>query len=125
MTKAKWKSCDATCSCWRHDSAGAGNPNWTGDKATKHALHLRLKRLRGKAKEYGCVDCDGPALEWSQIHDTSGLDLWEHYEPRCRSCHINYDKRFRSGNPTVLSIMKEKSKITAANRSRDSLGRFV
>jgi len=71
-------------------------------------LHSRLKTARGKAVSYLCVDCGGPAREWSYNH--SGIDefvtirdhgraalrystdLWQ-YDPRCRKCHLTFDVR--------------------------------
>lgn len=64
------------------------------------AAHVRL----GKAREHTCVDCEGPASEWSLNHDADALvsnDKYtmgkeyslnpEDYSPRCRSCHRKYD----------------------------------
>lgn len=69
-------------------------------------VHILLKKHRGRAAEYQCVDCPKPAQHWSlsadaeiiyQIgtkHDGNmySLDL-EDYEPRCRKCHYAYDKK--------------------------------
>lgn len=53
--------------------------------------HKRVYRARGPARDQACVDCGKPAREWSQIHGTDGTDEFEHYMPRCRSCHDSYD----------------------------------
>ena len=58
---------------------------------TKQAAHIRLGKIRGKASGQTCVDCNLPALDWSQKHATSGLDLLNDYEPRCRICYRLYD----------------------------------
>jgi len=57
---------------------------------TDNALHKRIVRRYGSAKNYFCVDCDEKAADWSHTHDTDRLDI-ENYEPRCRQCHIVYD----------------------------------
>ncbi len=69
-----------------------------------HAAHKRLHTRRGKAKEYACVDCGGQACDWSHIHGTTGFRC-EHYEPRCRGCHLRYDY-----------TEERKAKISRANK---------
>lgn len=75
---------------------------------TYRQVHGRLKRERGLASNQLCVDCGGPAVEWSFNHDiVDGRDwCWElyqgrwtpysmltvHYDPRCVSCHRLYDR---------------------------------
>jgi hypothetical protein len=78
-----------------------------------HNAHLQVKRARGSASEHLCVDCGGPATDWS-LSLTIAIDrslpiLWEFwthakragarrggrmycmsidaYEPRCVPCH--------------------------------------
>lgn len=81
--------------------SGPDNKSWTGEQATNKAVHQRLRKLRGSARHYACVDCGGPAAHWSYDHKasderycpehgpyTTNLD---HYEPRCVSCHKRYD----------------------------------
>ena len=70
-----------------------GHHNWTGNKASYSARHQRLHAERGSAQQHPCVDCSGPALEWSQVTGSSGLDVYKDYQPRCRSCHMRYDKQ--------------------------------
>jgi hypothetical protein len=54
--------------------------------------HTRVERERGKASQSPCADgCGRQAHDWSQIHGTDGLDVFEHYVPRCRPCHKVYD----------------------------------
>lgn len=76
-----------------------------GDVPTLGAIHRRLYRTRGKATEFACVDCGGPARDWSYnnadpaqlTEERDGtpiaysLDL-DNYDPRCRSCHRKFDK---------------------------------
>src|SRR5262249_32001674 len=42
-------------------------------------------------KDHQCVDCRGPARDWSLIHGRDGNDPAD-FEPRCRKCHIAYDQ---------------------------------
>jgi hypothetical protein len=74
------------------------------------AAHGRVKRVRGLAEALMCVDCGGPATDWSLKKDarharaaTSGREAglrYSHdpndYDPRCRSCHGKYDGWGRS-----------------------------
>ena len=69
-----------------------GHHNWTGDQASYSARHQRLRAIRGSASQFPCVDCQGPAVDWSQVTGSTGLDVYEDYAPRCRSCHASYDK---------------------------------
>jgi len=65
------------------------------------AAHLRIRTDRGPASDYQCIDCAGPAAEWSY----SGNDASEiesrvgpysldptFYDPRCVSCHRKHDQ---------------------------------
>ena len=57
---------------------------------SKNAIHKRLRRIKGSAWYYDCVDCGAEAEHWSWIHDTDPTDI-HNYEPRCVSCHQKYD----------------------------------
>lgn len=75
-----------------------------GEVPTFDAAHKRLNRARGSAKSFPCVDCGGPASEWSYDHTDPealfervgavmtpySLDL-DRYVPRCVSCHRRFD----------------------------------
>ena len=80
------------------------NSCWKGDAASYAAVHLRLRTERGPARTHPCVDCGEGAHDWSY----NGLDEHEvrsprgvysvnpnNYDPRCRSCHRQYDARMR------------------------------
>ena len=54
-------------------------------------MHSRLRRERGRAAECDCVECADRALDWAQIHGTTGRDIWRDYQPMCRKCHMAYD----------------------------------
>jgi len=77
------------------------NPNWSGDDATYAAVHLRLRRQRGRADQHSCVDCGKRAAHWSYPHTTPtpgpmpySVNLSD-YEPRCASCHRRLDNAAR------------------------------
>jgi hypothetical protein len=69
-------------------------------------LHLRIGSARGPASSYECVDCGGPAREWSYNHSGIGQyqawsqatdqylpasnDIYQ-YDPRCTRCHKIFD----------------------------------
>lgn len=73
------------------------------------AFHTRLRRQLGSAAMQACVDCNDKAEEWSYNHldpnealveSRSGRKLVrysasaEYYEPRCKSCHRKFDRRY-------------------------------
>lgn len=79
---------------------GAESHHWTGDGATYTAMHLRVRKARGRAAEHLCIDCRRPAAQWS--YDRADPDQRqsaegpysvriEHYEPRCVPCHKRFD----------------------------------
>lgn len=64
------------------------------------SAHRRVEMKRGKAREYECVDCGGPAEQWSytghaENEFTQGNLHYSgdpaDYAPRCRHCHAVYD----------------------------------
>lgn len=63
--------------------------------------HSRVRYDKGPASAHRCVDCGGPAAEWSydhsdpnELHSDKGyaysLDS-DHYQPRCAQCHRTFD----------------------------------
>ncbi|XBA13391.1 hypothetical protein SEA_XENIA2_64 [Gordonia phage Xenia2] len=102
------KKCQPDCKCGKHAFKGAANHKWTGDKPTFGAMHQRLRREFGPARDYLCNDCDGLAKEWSKIHDREGYDL-DDYEPRCGPCHAKYDYDIVH-NPEVVTRRQETRK---------------
>jgi NUMOD3 motif len=70
---------------------------------TYGSVHRELRLRMGSAKILSCVDCGNPAYDWSLKKGSSDLVFdvdWPgwfsveagDYEPRCRSCHISYDR---------------------------------
>lgn len=53
--------------------------------------HYHMRKANGKARDYYCQHCDGPAEQWAQVHDSSGWDPENDYLALCRSCHRKYD----------------------------------
>lgn len=68
-------------------------PKWTGDNVGYSGAHDRVKRARGAAKEYKCVDCGNQAQHWSYVgNDPRKWSGNVHeYEPRCAKCHRRLD----------------------------------
>lgn len=69
---------------------------------TYSAAHRRITALFGKATEQDCVDCGGPASQWSFDHDAEIVRVDDNrgfpyspdpsfYNPRCIPCHRIYD----------------------------------
>ena len=84
--------------------SGAESPHWKGADATYNSVHYRIRSHYGSARDYACVDCDGPAAQWSydgldpeQRYDTETGCAYthkpEHYAPRCIPCHVAYDRQ--------------------------------
>lgn len=69
-------------------------------------IHTNLRRLRGAAKNYQCVNCFGTAQDWAYVHNTDPFDIY-HYVPRCRDCHNKYD-----------GFLKEQSGVKNNNGSK-------
>lgn len=69
------------------------------DQRRKHRqFHDRLRAMRGCASDHPCVDCCGPAKEWSweggsieTYGDKVFVDDFDQYVPRCQSCHRRKD----------------------------------
>lgn len=55
------------------------------------ANHNRVRKAKGKASDYPCVDCSKDARDWAHIHDKPKGDV-NSYQPMCRLCHQAYDR---------------------------------
>lgn len=55
-------------------------------------LHNRVRKARGPASNYACVDCEKRAQHWATLHGTDGTDVMAHYQPMCVPCHFAYDQ---------------------------------
>ena len=88
---------------WRGSRSGQNNGKWAGDAVTYEGAHLRLRSIRGRARDFSCVDCGEPAQEWSYNHDDPNEKRMpdgtrpysgdpSHYSPRCLHCHRKMDR---------------------------------
>lgn len=83
---------------------GELHPRWRGDNAGYAAIHDRVKRARGRARDHECVECGGPAAEWA--YDNADprelVAVWcgsevrystdpSHYLPMCVRDHRRFD----------------------------------
>ncbi len=73
-----------------HPERGASSPNWTGDDASYRAVHKRLEKERGKAREHTC-ECGDPAEHWAFDEPTGYSTDTSRYRPLCVSCHRTAD----------------------------------
>lgn len=76
-----------------------------GIPRTYSRAHNRLKEVRGVAVDHRCVDCGGPAADWSLKRDALNVSIQvggkrdglafssdpEDYEARCKLCHAAHD----------------------------------
>ncbi len=82
-----------------------GNPFHPPIRSTSYsAAHSELRRARGSASLYRCVDCDGPAEQWSydyqepnpRLGGADGISPYsfdiDRYDPRCAICHVAFDR---------------------------------
>lgn len=89
----------------RRVPSGEKSPHYRGDEIGYSAAHWRLRKQRGKASNYACVDCDLQAEHWSydlkdpncRYENFQGKTLAyslkvEHYQPRCVQCHALHDR---------------------------------
>lgn len=100
---------DPTVLLYRVGDTGPLHPCWRGEDITYSSAHSRTRAVRGQAHLHPCVDCGGPAAQWSYDHNDQGqiesvngpysVDP-QRYEPRCVPCH----KRFDLGRTYVRCI---------------------
>ena len=67
------------------------------------AVHSRLYRSRGYAREHKCIGCGGQALDWAYQYSAGSSELvlegrryssnLDDYAPMCRSCHSAFDRQ--------------------------------
>jgi hypothetical protein len=83
---------------WR-PRRGEAHPYWAG--GSYQTAHKRVRGRNGPASDHTCVDCAGPAREWSYDHSDPNQCIsargrpysWniDCYQPRCRPCHRTMD----------------------------------
>lgn len=80
---------------------GEEHYSWAGEDSGYVNTHQRMRKAKGKASDHPCVDCGGPARDWSYRHDGTmrlidsvgspySTDP-DDYVPRCKACHNVYD----------------------------------
>ena len=79
------------------------------------AWHKRVKKARGPASGYACVDCGEPAEDWSTV-DSASDDILVRFQPRCRKCHRHHDGAVGRGNHQS-KLTDEKVKELRARRA--------
>ena len=110
--RGRW---DCTCDCGtdtevRTGDLNSGSVTSCGDRSTHlrmdtcgyGAVHDRITRDRGPARDHVCVECGGVASHWSYDHTDPEVLIdqrlgipysmdHDHYQPRCVPCHKTYD----------------------------------
>lgn len=86
--------------------SGPAHVQWRGDAVSYFAVHERIKRKLGSAKNYQCA-CGQPARQWAydrtdpnELRDATGpysTDL-NRYQPMCVPCHKRMDLAHIRGN---------------------------
>lgn len=74
---------------------------WRGENVGYAGAHRRVKKARGSASEYACVNCSGPARDWAYDRTDPDEKISEdgmvystridHYQPMCVACHRAFD----------------------------------
>ena len=92
MIRRDHRSCSRACGYQLARAARqAANPSYA-------VWHGRVKKARGPASGYTCVDCGKPAQDWSTVNPFS-TDIRVRFQPRCRRCHRYHDGAAGEGNP--------------------------
>ena len=109
MIRRDHQSCSRACGNELARTARqAANPSYD-------VWHKRVKKARGPASGYVCVDCGAPAEDWSTVNPSSP-DVRVRFQPRCRKCHRDYDGIVGEGNPRA-KLTDEKVRALRARRA--------
>lgn len=96
---------------------------WGGTDVSYATAHARVSAAKGKARSHACVDCGGPAQQWSYDYNDPNERAGkggphgfspECYSPRCFPCHGMFDSEMnaaRAGSddlamPVVASTVR-------------------
>lgn len=91
MIRRDRRSCSRACGYeLARATRQAPDPSYDG-------WHHRVKKARGPARGYVCVDCGKAAQDWSTVNPSSD-DIRARFQPRCRRCHRHYDGAVGEGN---------------------------
>lgn len=87
-----------SCGCYRREHAAR---QFSREALTYMGAHSRVARVRGRASLHSCADCGESAFEWTYTYRDPNALVDErgrvfsldpaYYEPRCRSCHRQFD----------------------------------
>jgi hypothetical protein len=100
------RSCSRACG---HKLTGAA---LRAERPSYDVWHNRVKKARGPASDYRCIDCGGPAEDWSTA-DRSSNDVWVRFHPRCRKCHRRYDGAIGERSPRAKLTAEKVRKLRA------------
>ncbi len=100
------RSCSRACG---HKLTGAA---LRAETPSYDVWHNRVKKVRGPASDYRCIDCGGQAEDWSTA-DRSSDDVWGRFQPRCRKCHRRYDGAIGEGSPRAKLTAEKVRKLRA------------
>ena len=111
------------CDCGTEVTGPIGHLGWgtvscgCAERSLENAYktaHIRVKRQRGRAKDYPCFQCGNPAFDWAYRHNdpdekygaTQGYrapfsNNPDFYEAMCKTCHRNYDNDHRRNLGTL------------------------
>ena len=79
----------------RQANSGDKNGMWIDGRDWYKSRHSWIIRIKGKASNYKCVDCNNSAIEWSN-KDHKYSDDPDDYDARCRGCHLKHDYMFNN-----------------------------
>jgi len=76
----------------RGTQPGPEHPGWKGDSAKYSAMHMRLRKARGNAKDHPCAQADESCrgrMEWANV--SGRHEDVQDYIPLCKSHHVRLD----------------------------------
>lgn len=85
-----------------------GERHWRwSEKPSRSAIHKRINRSQGKARNFPCIDCGERACDWSSETEEYSTNP-EEYKPRCRMCHLKKDKNWERVDRSKHQIIRDK-----------------
>jgi hypothetical protein len=98
---------------------GESHPNWTGDAASYAAVHFRLDRVHGKARDYRC-GCGAQAAEWAFDEPVGFSTDLSRYTAMCSSCHKRHDRKVSTSfeHGTLTGYNRHKCRCDSCSEAR-------
>jgi hypothetical protein len=105
----------------------------TGGTPTYAAVHVRLRTLRGPAREHPCVTCGQQAAQWAygnaapdELVNDGGQRYSpdpDHYSPMCTGCHAAFDTAPTAAHKARIAdhirrVVDEAPEFTGPQRAR-------